>query len=705
MPAHAPPPAYTPLIALPVLVVDLETTGLDVRNDRVVQIGAIAMVGAAEQETPRLDRIIDPGVTIPPRVTRVHGLDDASVAGAPRFSDVAPSLLEMLHARCAVGHHVGFDLALLRHEAARAGLPWQDVPMLDIAQLAAALDPTLRDLELESVLATLGIRVEGRHSAMGDCRATAQAWIRLQGMLRGKGIRTLGEAQAFSARRGDIARNEAEAGWATTLHAGAHTPSLPAGAEHRIDRYAFERRLSDLMRTPALTIHPGASLRDAARTMIDQRIGALLVGEAALPPIGILTERDLLRIVAQDSSEAGATPVTAAMSAPVATMHAEELLYRALARMDRLGIRHLCVVDRTGAALGVVSQRDLLQHRARGADMLSDELGVAHDAPTLAAAYARLPAIASRLVSEGLDGPGIAHIVATELRALMARVAELAATRLRAQGRGPAPAPWCLLVLGSGGRSESLLAADQDNALIHAGKTSDDAWFSEFGTVIAELLDAAGVRYCPGGVMISNPEWRGTVEQWSLRIDNWLNRPRLRDLLKMDIFFDFTPVAGDAELARVLQSDAIRMASATPGFIGAMAASATSFAPRFNMFGRLVTTDGRADLKRDGLLSLVKVARTLALRSGSHARSTPQRLRDAQAAGRLPEGDATTLIELHVQLLTRIVDQQVADLRDGIPPSGRVILRSIDRRQRTRLMRGLQTLDAVTRDLRAAVSG
>lgn len=699
-----PPSAHTPLIALPVLVLDVETTGLDVRNDRVVQIGAIAMTGEAAQDDPRFDLIVDPGVPIPPRVTRIHGLDDASVSGAPAFAEIAPAMLAALSTRCAVGHHIGFDLAILRCESLRADLAWHDVPMLDIAQIASALDPDFRDLEMEAVVTKLGIQVEARHTAMGDCLATAEAWRLLLGLLRERGIRTLGEAQSFCARRGTLGRNEAEAGWVTTSDASPDTAGQGTSVD-RIDRYAFERQLSDLMRTPAFMIGPDATLREAARTMTERRIGALLVGAADQPPLGILTERDLLRIVAHSANELDSTSVVTAMSAPVATMGAHELLYRALARMDRLGIRHLCITDDAGAALGMVSQRDLLQHRARGADMLSDALVAADDAPSLAAAYARLPGIASRLVSEGLDGPGVARIVSTELHALMGRVAEIALSRMNADGHGPAPAPWCLLLLGSGGRGESLLAADQDNALVHGGTAGDDAWYAEFATIINELLDSAGVRFCPGGVMASNPEWRGSLEQWSQRIDHWLHRPRLKELLKVDIFFDLAPVAGDADLVRALQADAIATVSTSPEVMALLADSAAAFAPRYNVLGRLVTNDGRADLKRDGLLSLVKVARTLALRSGSGATATPQRLRDARVAGRLPEGDAAVLEELHGQLLTHMLHQQVSDLRDGTPPSGRVVLRSIERKQRARLMHGLHTLDAVIRALRATVSG
>ena len=64
-----------------------------------------------------------------------------------------------------------------------------------------------------------------------------------------------------------------------------------------------------------------------------------------------------------------------------------------------------------------------------------------------------------------------------------------------------------MLVLGSGGRGESLLAMDQDNAIVYAdrdGGMSDedtDQWFAELGARVSCILDLVGVPYCKGGVM------------------------------------------------------------------------------------------------------------------------------------------------------------------------------------------------------------
>lgn len=696
----APPPLHTPLAGLSVLVLDLETTGLDVARDRIVQVGALAMQGASIAEAPRMDQRIAPGIPIPAQASAIHGLRDEDVADAPAFADILPTLKQLLAGRVVVGHHIGFDLAVLRHETARAGIAWTDPPALDVAMLMGALEPSLPDLDLETVAQNLGVDIEGRHDAMGDCLSTAHSFAQLLPRLRQAEVRTLGEAWSFMARRDDLVLQQARAGWHT--QPGQRAPRPAQGP--RLDAFVFERRLRDLMSTPATQIEAGASLAAAARTMVEQRIGALLVGSPDAPPVGIVTERDLLRVVANDASTLEQTPVSACMSAPVVCMDGDEMLYRALARMDRLQVRHLCITDHDGIAAGIVSQRDLLHHRARAAAALGDAVAMADNAAELAQAFGGVADVAAGLVREGSGGRDVARVVSAELRALTARAGELATARVQLDGHGAAPAPWCLLVLGSGGRGESLLVADQDNALIHQGDSGDDAWFATLGEHVAELLDTAGVPRCKGDVMAANAQWRGSVANWRERVDTWLRRARPEDLLNVDIFFDLAPVSGDMRLGRALHAEAVAAAQHNGPFIALLAESVQSLAPRFGWLRRLPAQDGRIDLKRDGLLPLVSLARVLALRIGSTARSTPDRLREATAAGRLPDGDARALVQLHGDLLDTVLEQQLSDLAHGVPPGSRVVERALERERRADIMDGLRRLQQVMQELRGAVS-
>ena len=703
MPGSHRPPSHTALAALSAIAFDLETTGLDVANDRIVQIGAVAMRGCVVLSEPRLHTRINPGVAIPSESTRIHGISDLEVAGAPRLAEVFGSLAEMLSGRVVIGQNIRFDLAVLRHEAERAGVPWRDPVSLDIAHLAGALDRGLVDLGLESLARRFGVTIDARHDALGDSLAAAEIFAALVPRLREVDVRTLGEAEAYAARRADLTVREVEAGWHVLPGGSAEVPRPPPLV--RVDSFLYLRRLDEVMSTPPRTISPGGTIRDAACIMAERRIGALLVhGDASLPA-GIVTERDLLVATTDARIDPDATPVSSVMSTPVHARPGDEMIYRALGRMDRLGVRHLCVSDAAGNPLGVVSQRDLLHHRASAAAELGDAVACADDSTALAAAHSRLSEVATGLVAEGLTGDAVARVISNEIRALTGRAASIAVEALEQRGFGPAPAPWCVLVLGSGGRGECLLSADQDNALVHAGSDDDDSWFAAMGTRMAELLDEAGVRRCHGGIMASNPEWRGTVAAWRERVAGWLRRSTPEDLLHVDIFYDLVPVAGTAELGRSLHETAVEAAVRTPAFIGLLAESVAAMSPPIGLFGRLRAIEGRVDLKIGGLLPLVGIARTLSLRVGSGARSTPERIQDASVAGRVSTSDAETLVRIHRSLLSSILDQQLEDLSAGVPPSGRIEVGRLSRSAQRSLVRDLRTLDNTLDLLRSSIAG
>ena len=703
MPGTLPPPSHTALAALPGVALDLETTGLDVAQARVVQIGAVTMRGPVVLDAPRIDTRVNPGIPISEESSRIHRLTDADVADAPRFCELFEPLVEALAGRVVIGQNIRFDLAVLRHEAARAGVPWSDPPVLDVAHLAGALDRGLVDLSLESLAKRFDVAIEARHDALGDSLAAAWIFTALVPRLREADVRTLGEAEAFAARCTDQVHREVEAGWHAMPQSAPSAPAPPPLA--RIDHFLYMRRLDEVMSSPVRSILPAGSLREAARLMSGQRIGALLVTDGEPRPAGIVTERDLLQASIDPRIDPDTTPVSSVMSTPVHAMPGDEMIYRALGRMDRLGLRHLCVADAAGAAIGMVSQRDLLHHRARSAAELGDAVACADDAAALAAAHSQLPRVAAGLAAEGVSGTDTARIVSNEIRALTGRAATIAAERIEGGGYGPAPAPWCALVLGSGGRGESLLSADQDNAIVHAGSEEDDAWFAALGSHMANLLDEAGVRRCRGGIMASNPEWRGSAQVWRERVGGWLRRSAPEDLLHVDIFYDLLPVAGHAELGRELHAAAVDAAGGTPAFIALLAESVAAMTPPIGLFGRLRATDGRVDLKIGGLLPLVGIARTLALRIGSRARSTPERIQDAGAAGRISPSDAETLVRIHRSLLTLTLEQQLDDLAAGVSPSGRIDVRRLSRSDRRALVRDLRTLDDTLEVLRSSIAG
>jgi DNA polymerase-3 subunit epsilon len=212
-PPLAPVTEATALDALPVVVLDTETTGLDVASDRIVSIGAVRLQGPRILRHLTLDRLVNPEQAIPARSTAVHGISTAMVAGAPRFAEVLPAVLEFLSGSVVVGHCIGFDLKMLEREAARAGIAWAPPPSLCTMRLAGGLFSEADELSLDGLAERLGVTVRGRHTALGDALVTAEVYARLLPLLADAGAARFGDALALAARPKKIIAQQRASGW------------------------------------------------------------------------------------------------------------------------------------------------------------------------------------------------------------------------------------------------------------------------------------------------------------------------------------------------------------------------------------------------------------------------------------------------------------------------------------------------------------
>ena len=420
---------------------------------------------------------------------------------------------------------------------------------------------------------------------------------------------------------------------------------------------------------------------------------------------GIVTERDVLRALAIEGNDALKLPVEQFMSKPLAAIPAEAFIYRAIARMSRLKIRHLGVVDDAGILVGALSARDLLRLRAGEAVLLGDEIEQAQDVHALGTAWAKLPHVAASLVAEGVAARDIAAVISRELGALTRQAAIIAEARMQAAGQGAPPCDYALAVLGSAGRGECLLAMDQDNALVFAqGEPggSQDRWFETLGTHVADILHEVGVPYCKGGVMAKNPQWRGSVATWQERVKDWVGRSRPEDLLAVDIFFDLRGVHGRIALADALWRSGFEAARGETAFAKLLTEAAGEVEQGLGFFGGLKTSQGRIDLKRAGLFGIVTLARVLAIRHHIVERATPARIAGIKALGIGGEQDLDALADAYGLFLDLVLNQQIDDIHNGRPPSNAVLVKRLSVREREKLQGALQAvrhLDDLTRDL------
>ena len=699
----------TPLIALDAVVIDTETTGLDPAKARIVEVAAVRIAGGRIDVEP-FRMLVRPDEPIPASSTRIHGIDDAAVAAANGFAGVWPAFSAFIGDHVVIGHTLGFDLAVLKRECDREALGWKRPRALDTRLLAEVVRPNLAGFSLDQVAAWLGVTVDGRHSALADATTTAQVFLALLPKLREGGIRTLAEAEQACRALTDVLEEQHRAGWLEPVEAPSRRDAERLLT--RIDIYPYRHRIKDVMSAPPRLIAADASIGDALGVMAAARISSLFVTPQAADhtrlrtgDTGIITERDVMRALADCGSEALETPVGQVMSAPLAAVPAEAFVYRAIGRMSRLGVRHLGVTDEDGHVVGALSARDLLRLRAEDAVSLGDEIDTAEQAADLARAWAKLPLVAAGLVAESLSGHDVAGVVSRELGALTRQAAVVAEREMLRKGHGAPPCPYALAVLGSAGRGETLMALDQDNALVFAeGEPGGaaDRWFEALGVRVADILNEVGVPYCRGGVMAKSPHWRGSLATWRQRVADWIGRSRPEDLMSVDIFFDMRAVHGDARLANGLWRESFELAAGQTAFAKLLAEAAGTTEPGLNLFGGFRTRQGRIDLKKSGLFGIVTLARVLAIRHGVVERATLARLIGIKALGLGAERDLDQLVAAHGVFLDLILRQQLEDVHGGLNASNAVLVKRLTREARDRLHTALASvrhLDALIRDL------
>ena len=163
----------------PLVFIDLETTGLNIKSDRIVEMAIIQM--NPEGDISERVRRFNPGISIPPEATAVHGIRDEDVADEHQFASVARSVAELLEGCDLAGFNIRrFDLPLLRAEFKRAGVAFDLKGRRTIDMKAIFHREEPRDLAAAARF-YLDREHSDAHSALGDTRITAEVlWAQLE---------------------------------------------------------------------------------------------------------------------------------------------------------------------------------------------------------------------------------------------------------------------------------------------------------------------------------------------------------------------------------------------------------------------------------------------------------------------------------------------------------------------------------------------
>ncbi len=168
----------------PIAFFDLETTGVNVVKDRIVEISIYKVM--PDGSTDSLTKLVNPTVPIPAEVSEIHGIRDEDVANAPTFKQLAPSLNAFLHNCDLAGYNSNkFDIPMLIEEFLRGGIEFEvkNRKLIDVQNIFHKMEPRTLKAAYKFYC---GKQLVGAHEAEADTRATYE--ILLAQIQRYKGI-------------------------------------------------------------------------------------------------------------------------------------------------------------------------------------------------------------------------------------------------------------------------------------------------------------------------------------------------------------------------------------------------------------------------------------------------------------------------------------------------------------------------------------
>ncbi|HSI59984.1 MAG TPA: 3'-5' exonuclease [Ideonella sp.] len=171
------------------VALDCETTGLDVRHDEIISIGAVRIVGNRLMTSQRLELLVRPERSLEVASMRVHRLRERDVAQGLPPAQAMRALLEFIGSRPLVGYYLAFDVAMINREIwpmLGVGLPQPKIEVSALyydfknRQLPAHARDAAMDLRFATIMSDLALPPREAHDALNDAVMAGLAFLKLR---------------------------------------------------------------------------------------------------------------------------------------------------------------------------------------------------------------------------------------------------------------------------------------------------------------------------------------------------------------------------------------------------------------------------------------------------------------------------------------------------------------------------------------------
>ena len=341
---------------------------------------------------------------------------------------------------------------------------------------------------------------------------------------------------------------------------------------------------------------PDITVENAAVEMVNNSVSSIVVVDNQMRPIGILTDKDLRKVVIQGDK---LHPISKYMSSPVKTINTNTTIFDAFSKMIDAGIDHL-VLTKEEKVFGVITGKDIRIQIEPSSSIITlfRKIIKAKSAEELQTIFNNIKTSVAKIVLSGSNFFDLTRMLSTVNDAIIVNSIEIVGKKLPIDD-------FVWINMGSLGRKEQVLATDQDNALIYIKKP-----LLKFADEVNKTLARIGIPECPGDYMASNEKWNKDLSSWKNYFKNWFNNPTANNARYLSIFLDMRPVFGNENIYKEL-IESLR-SNVTNRAIQALAHDAIHIEPPIGIFGIRGLNKGM-DLKTYGIYPIVNGIRVLAV--------------------------------------------------------------------------------------------
>lgn len=173
------------------VIFDVETTGLSVVNNEIIELAGVKMTNG--EVIDRFSTFIKPSTTIPANITNLTGITNDMVSDAPALSEKLPEFLTFIEDTVLVAHNAKFDMGFLQSACKQLGLEKVNNPVLDTLELARYLYPTQKNHRLNTLTDKFKVSLDNHHRAVDDSEATGHVLFHMLKDTIERGFKDLNE--------------------------------------------------------------------------------------------------------------------------------------------------------------------------------------------------------------------------------------------------------------------------------------------------------------------------------------------------------------------------------------------------------------------------------------------------------------------------------------------------------------------------------